>query len=41
MESELRQPLEKDLDANAIEERDREVLNKIYQMEKNNLARID
>jgi predicted nucleic acid-binding Zn-ribbon protein len=41
IEDKLRKPLKKDPDANAIEERDREVLNRVYQIEKDNLARID
>jgi uncharacterized protein (DUF3084 family) len=41
IEGELRKSLKKDPDANAIEERDREVLNRVYQIEKDNLARID
>lgn len=41
IESELRKPLKKDLDANAIGERTREVLNEMYEIEKMNLARID
>lgn len=41
LENELKQPLTKDLEEDAIEEENREVVYKLYQVEKENLARID
>ncbi|MCE3012201.1 MAG: hypothetical protein LW878_03970 [Proteobacteria bacterium] len=41
IEAELGKSLKKDLNDNAIEERNREVLNDVYQIEKDNITRIN
>lgn len=41
IEAELGKSLKKDLNDNAIEERNREVLNDVYQVEKDNITRIN
>lgn len=41
LESDLKKPLKMDLDANALEEENREILNGLYRIEKENLQRID
>lgn len=41
IESDLKKPLKMDLDDNAQEEGNREVLNSIYKVEKDNLAKLD
>jgi hypothetical protein len=41
IESDLKKPLKMDLDDNAQEEGNREILNGIYKVEKDNLDKID
>ena len=40
-ENDLKQPLKRDLDANAVEEGNREVLYSLYEVEKANLVKIE
>ena len=41
LENELKKPLKNDYEANALEEENREVLNSLYRVEKENLAKIN
>lgn len=41
LENELKKPLTMDPEDNAIDEEDREILNSLYRIEKENLAKID
>jgi cell division protein FtsB len=41
LENELKKPLTNDSEENAVEEDNREVLYSLYQVEKENLARVD
>lgn len=41
LENDLKKPLNHDLEANALEEEDREFLNGLYRIEKENLAQLE
>lgn len=41
IESDLKKPLDSNADENALQEEDREVLTRLYELEKENLARVN